>query len=66
VAVRAAIRANLRAQAALAARVGRDRVRVRALTRVVARVCGVDPQSVACQDARNSLAAAEADLAAAQ
>ena len=66
VALRAAIRANLRAQAALAARAGRDRIRIRALTRAVARACGTAPQSVACQDARRALAAAEADLAAAQ
>ena len=33
---------------------------------MVARACGADPQSVACQDARNALTAAEADLAATQ
>jgi hypothetical protein len=37
-----------------------------AFTSVVTHVCDADPQSVACQDARTSLAAAEADLAAAQ
>ncbi|HEY6591279.1 MAG TPA: MMPL family transporter [Actinomycetota bacterium] len=63
-ALRAAIRANLRAQAALTARVARDRIRVRVLTRAVDRVCGAAPQSVACQDARRALAAAQSDLAA--
>jgi chromosome segregation ATPase len=62
-ALRAAIRANLGAQAALIARVGRDRARVRVLTRSVARFGGVDP--LACQRARRALAAAQADLAAA-
>jgi chromosome segregation ATPase len=66
VALRAAIRANLRAQAALTARVGRDRARIRVLTRSVARFCGADPQSLACQRARRALAATQADLAAAQ
>ena len=66
VALRAAIRANLRAQAALTARVGRDRVRIRVLTRSVARFCGADPQSLACQRARRALAATQADLAATQ
>ncbi len=66
VALRAAIRANLRAQAALTARVGRDRVRIRVLTRSVTRFCGADPQSLACQRARRALAATQADLAAAQ
>jgi uncharacterized membrane protein YdfJ with MMPL/SSD domain len=66
VAVRAAVRANLRAQAALTARIGRDRVRIRVLTRSVARFCGVDPQSMACQRARRALAATQADLAATQ
>jgi chromosome segregation ATPase len=47
-AVAAAIRANLRDQAALAARIGRDRVRIRVLNRAVARACGADPQSPAC------------------
>jgi predicted nucleic acid-binding Zn-ribbon protein len=63
-ALRAAIRANLRAQAALTARVARDRIRVRVLTRAVDRVCGAAPQSVACQAARRALAAAQSDLAA--
>jgi uncharacterized membrane protein YdfJ with MMPL/SSD domain len=66
VALRAAIRANLRAQAALIARVSRDRALVRVLTRSVARFCGVDPQSTACQRATRALAAAQADLAATQ
>ena len=66
VALQAAIRANLRAQAALTARVGRDRIRIRALTRAVARACGAAPQSVACQEARRALAAVQADLAATQ
>jgi uncharacterized membrane protein YdfJ with MMPL/SSD domain len=66
VAVGAAVRATLRAQAALTARIGRDRVRIRVLTRSVARFCGVDPQSMACQRARRALAATQADLAATQ
>jgi hypothetical protein len=66
IAVRAAIGANRRAQAALAVRIGRDRIRIQALTRVVARACRQDPQSLACQDAQRALAAAQADLAAAR
>jgi uncharacterized membrane protein YdfJ with MMPL/SSD domain len=65
-ALRAAIRANLRDQAALVARIGRDRVRIRVLNRAVARACGADPQSRACLRARRALAAAQSDLAAAQ
>jgi hypothetical protein len=66
VALRAAIRANLRAQAILVVRAGRDRALVRVLTRSVARFCGVDPKSTACQRATRALAAAQADLAATQ
>jgi hypothetical protein len=66
VAVWAAIRANLRVQAALAARTGRDSAWVRVLTRAVARACGPAPQSPACQRARRALATAQADLAATQ
>jgi uncharacterized membrane protein YdfJ with MMPL/SSD domain len=65
-ALRAAIRANRRAQAALAARIVRDRVRIRVLTRVADQACRADPQSQTCQDARRALAAAQADLASAQ
>jgi uncharacterized membrane protein YdfJ with MMPL/SSD domain len=65
-ALRAAIRANLRDQAALAARIVRDRARIRVLNRAVARACGADPQSPACLRAKRALAAAQSDLAAAQ
>jgi uncharacterized membrane protein YdfJ with MMPL/SSD domain len=65
-ALAAAIRANLRAQAQLTVRAGRDRVRIRVLTRSVARFCGTDPQSRACKGAQRALAASQADLAATQ
>jgi uncharacterized membrane protein YdfJ with MMPL/SSD domain len=61
-----AIRANLRAQAALTAHLARDRLRVRVLTRVVDRVCRVAPETTRCQDARRALAAAQADLSSTQ
>ena len=66
VALQAAIRANLRAQAALTARVARDRVRVRVLERVALRVCRVAPPTPACQRAKDALVAAQATLAAEQ
>jgi len=65
VALQAAIRADLRAQAALTARVAGDRVRVRLLERVALRACRVAPPSRACQRAKAALAAAQASLAAA-
>jgi ABC-type transporter Mla subunit MlaD len=55
----------LRAQAALTARVARDRVRIGVLTRLVARACRA-PNRPACQEARRALAAVQADLAATQ
>ena len=68
VALEAAIRANLRAQAALTARVARDRdrVRVRLLERVAPRVCRVAPPTPACERAKDAVAAAQATLAADQ
>jgi uncharacterized membrane protein YdfJ with MMPL/SSD domain len=66
VALQAAIRANLRTQAALTARVARDRLRVRVLTRVEQRFCWVLPRSPKCEQAEQALAAAQAALAADQ